>query len=158
VTRGGTSRSRKRVSGLQRPGERVPVKKGSGVQGFFWSTYSTFVLIFSNTNTKRNKRIASQASRESFPKMSGRGRGFRGKHSGRGRGSKKKSSDPHKNPKKSLQDYVYYLGSPKQASDFTTTTEYIINYIRRMFTQGNDIANNLEERKEVTMMDFMPVL
>jgi hypothetical protein len=90
--------------------------------------------------------------------MSKRGRGFCGKHSQRGRGSKKNNSDPHKNPKKSLQDYVYYIGSAKQASDFTTTTEYFINYIRRTFTQGNDVANTLEVRKEVTMTDFMPVL
>jgi hypothetical protein len=58
-------------------------------------------------------------------------------------------------PKKSLQDYVYYIGSAKQASDFTTTTEYIINYIRRTFTQGNDIANALKTREEVNMTDFM---
>jgi hypothetical protein len=88
--------------------------------------------------------------------MSRRGTGFRGKHSGRGRGSKNSSSDPHKSPKKSLQDYVYYIGSAKQVSDFLTTTEYIINYIRRTFTQGNDIANALETREEVNMTDFMP--
>jgi sulfatase maturation enzyme AslB (radical SAM superfamily) len=38
------------------------------------------------------------------------------------------------------------------------TTEYIINYIRRTFTQGNVIANALETREEVNMTDFMPVL
>lgn len=117
-----------------------------------------YTYIFQHKHKKNTKRIVSQASREAFPKMSGRGRGFRGKHSGRGRGSKKSSSDPRKNPKKSLQDYVYYIGSAKQASDFTTTTEYIINYIRRTFTQGNDIANALETREEVNMTDFMPVL
>jgi hypothetical protein len=108
-------------------------------------------IYISNTNTKRNVK-------RSLSKDEGRGRGFRGKHSGRGRGSKKNSSAPRKNPKKSLHDYVYYIGSAKQASDFTTTTEYIINYIRITFTQGNDIANTLETREEVNMTDLMPVL
>jgi hypothetical protein len=68
--------------------------------------------------------------------MSGRGRGFRGRFSGRGKGPKQ-AKQQGKNPKKSLQDYVYYIGSAKQASDFTTTTEFIINHIWQTFAQGS---------------------
>jgi hypothetical protein len=69
------------------------------------------IYIFPTQTPNRIRRIASQVSREAFLKMSRRGRGFHGKHSGRDRGSKKNFSDPHKNPEKSLQDYVYYIGS-----------------------------------------------
>ena len=42
--------------------------------------------------------------------------------------------------KKSVNDYNYYLGSSKQASDYETTTEYLINHIKKVFDYGNDIG------------------
>ena len=72
--------------------------------------------------------------------MSGRGkRGNRSrdqKRDGFGRGNGK----PKPNPKKSVEDYVFYLGSSKQASDYETTAEYLINYIQETFDYGEDIA------------------
>jgi len=85
--------------------------------------------------------------------MSGRGRGRGGR--GRGRGPYRgrfsnKPKKPKEDTKKTLKDYSYYVGSSKQASDFETTTEFVINHIKKTFTQGQDIAESLEE---LTMLD-----
>jgi hypothetical protein len=47
--------------------------------------------------------------------------------------SKKLSGAPKKETKKSVNDYNYYLGSAKQASNYEMTTEYLINYIVKTF-------------------------
>ena len=59
--------------------------------------------------------------------------------------STKSSGMPKKETKKSVNDYNYYLGSAKQASDYETTTEYLINYIVKTFEYGNDIGQALRE-------------
>ena len=46
--------------------------------------------------------------------------------------------------KKSVNDYNYYLRLAKQASDYETTTEYLINYINKVFNYGNEIGTVLE--------------
>jgi hypothetical protein len=88
--------------------------------------------------------------------MSGRGRG-RGNGRGRntsGRGGRNSNSNDgsnkssnYKPTKKSLSDYTYYLGSAKQAADYETTTEFIINHIKKTFNFGNDIGTSLENLK-----------
>ena len=45
--------------------------------------------------------------------------------------------------KKSIEDYSFYIGTSKQASDYEITSEFIINYIKRTFQHGNDIAESL---------------
>jgi hypothetical protein len=52
--------------------------------------------------------------------------------------------------RKSLNDYNHYIGSATQASDYETTTEYVINYIKKTFDYGNDIGTEL---KELTPID-----
>jgi Reverse transcriptase (RNA-dependent DNA polymerase) len=103
--------------------------------------------------------------------MSGRGRG-RG-NNGRGRfqssarnGTTTTTStggnykNHHKPSKKTLSDYIYYLGSAKQAADYDTTTEYILNHIIKTFTFGNDIATALsdENGNDYDMSQHKPVL
>ena len=34
--------------------------------------------------------------------------------------------------KKGIEDYVFYIGSNKQASDFETAREYILNHIKTL--------------------------
>ena len=83
--------------------------------------------------------------------MSGRGeRGSRppagrggGRSSGRSRRFQSNKKPEVKNKKKSLSDYSYYLGSSSQASDYETTTDYIINYIKKTYSDGKDIADAL---------------
>ena len=80
---------------------------------------------------------------------SGRGQGGRAK----GRGFNRRRSNNNKKPKKekkSLKDYNYYLGSSKQASDFESTTEFIINHVKKTYNHGRDIAEAL---KTLELMD-----
>ena len=91
--------------------------------------------------------------------MSGRGRGRtggHGRHSGRGHDNKKGSTN--KTTVKTVKDYMYYVGSAKQAADYETTTDYLINYVRKTFTFGNDIGTVLETLEEFDITKFKPVL
>ena len=99
----------------------------------------------------------------------GRFQGRRGNNGGRGRGrstrpsygsssSSKKTSTSDKTKRKSLSDHVYYVGSAKQASDFVTVTNYLINYIRKNFKKGNDIALALETYTETDFTARQPQL
>ena len=78
--------------------------------------------------------------------MSGRlpFRGGRGRfgHGGWG-GSGKGHGNTAKTAKKKLEDYTYYVGSNRQASDYEITTGYIINYIKMTYEEGYDIAEAL---------------
>jgi hypothetical protein len=42
--------------------------------------------------------------------------------------------------KKTLQEFQYYLDSSKQASDYRSTTSYLINQFKKTYTYDNDIA------------------
>ena len=83
--------------------------------------------------------------------MSGRGggRGFQASR-GRGRGSRNYDSTRYKTQEqcKSLQDYVYHIGSAKQASDYVIVTKYLLNHICKTYTFGDDIANALETQTD----------
>jgi hypothetical protein len=72
---------------------------------------------------------------------------------GRGYSQKDKATK-----RKSLEDYVYYIGSAKQASDFVTITKYLINEIAQTFEYGNDIAQSLEARTKLDIDTYMPEL
>ena len=83
-------------------------------------------------------------------KSSGRGNsGFRKK--GKGNGKDKKPT-----ARKGLSDYQYTVGSAKQASDFVTVTNYLVNYIRRTYVKGEDIANALENLEDVDLKAEAP--
>jgi hypothetical protein len=91
--------------------------------------------------------------------MSGRGSGGgRGHYKARGRGGNRASMAGKPQHKKGVGDYIYYLGTAKTATDYEKTTEYLINYIRKTYTQGNDIATALEDLKEFDLNDQKPKL
>ena len=69
----------------------------------------------------------------------GRGRGGRG---GRGKGRSSTWNKPA-HSKKSVEDYFFYVGSNKQATDYELTSEFVLNHIKKTFDQGNDIAEAL---------------
>ena len=95
--------------------------------------------------------------------MSGRGRGGRGFYrggGGRGRGGNRgRGSGSHNKSKaaetkrSTLKDYVYYIGAAKQSGDYAIITEYIINYIRKNFSHGDDIATTLETETDLDPND-----
>ena len=53
---------------------------------------------------------------------------------------------------------MHYVGAAKQASDYITVTNYLINYIRRTYEQGRDIAKALEDLKHIDFDQHAPVL
>ena len=89
-----------------------------------------------------------------------RNRGGRGnKYNSKKKKSNKDSSKSSTSTKrKTLADHIFYVGSAKQASDFVTVNNYIINHIRRTFDKGNDIATALEEEKEIDLSKYAPQL
>jgi hypothetical protein len=93
--------------------------------------------------------------------MSGRGRGRgsaggHGRNSGRGRENNKSTQNkPHK---KTLGDNMYQIGSAKQAADYETTTEYLINHIKKTFNFGSDIGTALEKLEQFDINKFKPIL
>ena len=72
---------------------------------------------------------------------------FNNRTNGRGRGGGRTTrfTNRKENPKKkkTLEDYYFYVGSSKQASDFETIYEYLVDYIKRTYNRGNDIAESL---------------
>ena len=96
--------------------------------------------------------------------MSGRGstrsRGGRGQGQGRGfnRNRRKFSNKNPDKERKSLKDYNYYLGSSKQASDYKSTTQFIINHIKKTYNHGKDIAEALKRLEPINQEDWAPQL
>ena len=58
--------------------------------------------------------------------------------------------------KKSINDYNYYLGSAKQASDYEATTEFLINHVKKVYDYGNDIGTALENLEPVDLTQWKP--
>lgn len=57
-----------------------------------------------------------------------------------------------------LADHVYYIGSARQASDYITITNFLINYIRNTYERGDDIAIALEEGEDKSFDNLRPRL
>jgi hypothetical protein len=58
--------------------------------------------------------------------------------------------------RKVLSDYIFYLGSSKQASDYEVVSQFVINHICKEFTNGEDIGDALESRSEVDFDAYKP--
>ena len=85
----------------------------------------------------------------------GRGNGGHG-NQGRGRArssttSSRRSASGNMTARTSLTDYIYHVGSAKQAGDFVTVNNYLVRHIKRTFDMGKDIGAALEE---LTPIDF----
>ena len=77
------------------------------------------------------------------------GRGGRGR--GRGRPTPIKT-------KKSVEDYFFYVGSSKQASDYEVTAEFVVNHIKKTFERGNDVAEALRTLSKAQTNAWEPTL
>jgi hypothetical protein len=63
-----------------------------------------------------------------------------------------------KRKRKTLADYIFFIGSTKTASEFEIVSQYVINHIRKEFTNGEDIGEALETRQEVDFDAYRPTL
>ena len=46
--------------------------------------------------------------------------------------------------KRRIEDYLFYVGTSKQALDFEISSKFIMNYIKHTFKRGNDIVESLQ--------------
>jgi hypothetical protein len=74
--------------------------------------------------------------------------------------SYQKTNAPQARPmvKKELKDYMYFLGTAKQVSEYESTTLFIINHVKKGFEFGNDIASALDKLKEFEVSKPKPDL
>ena len=86
------------------------------------------------------------------------GRGGRSSNYNRNKNNSSTSKSSAVKIKKTLADHVYYVGSAKQASDYVTTTNFIINHIKKQYDHGEDIAFALENLNERDLTKFQPML
>ena len=60
--------------------------------------------------------------------------------------------------KKTIEDYYFYVGSSRQASDYEITAEYVINYIKKTFDRRNDISEDLRKLDKTQTDTWKPKL
>ena len=77
---------------------------------------------------------------------------------GNGRNEKNASKRDDSFKKKTLQDYMFDVGNPQQASDYLTTCLFVVNHIRKTYEYGSDIAMALEEMTPYNMDQHKPKL
>jgi hypothetical protein len=84
---------------------------------------------------------------------------YRGSKPGRG-GKKPQQNAPSKDvkKKKTIEDYYFYVGSSKQASDFETTSEFLVNHVKKTFDRGNDVAEALRTLVKQDTNNWKPTL
>ena len=90
--------------------------------------------------------------------MSGKGR-FIKKGQGKGKSQAKGGNSNATGTTKRKQfvtDFSYYLGSAKQASDYETATEFLINHIKKLYDYGNDIGTALENLEAIDTSVWKP--
>ena len=60
--------------------------------------------------------------------------------------------------KKTLEDYIFYIGTNKQASDFELIREYIINHIKKTYEYGHDVCESLRTQAKINVNSWRPTL
>ena len=60
--------------------------------------------------------------------------------------------------KKTIDDHYFYVGSSKQASDYETTIEAIINHVKMTYDRGVDISKALRKMELEDTDLWMPTL
>ena len=82
-----------------------------------------------------------------------------GQSAGRGRGRPrgKTTGNSSTSKKKTLRDYIFYIGSAKQASDYVSVHNYLLNHIQRTYEYGDLIGNALEQGTELDLQAIKPI-
>lgn len=57
---------------------------------------------------------------------------------------------------KSIEEYIFHVGTARQASEFPKTSKFIIGHIRETYKNGADIAKALEKRADVDFSTVVP--
>jgi hypothetical protein len=76
-----------------------------------------------------------------------------------GRGNRNNNKDSKAtSKKKTLEDDYFYVGSAKQASNYKSAADFIINHIKKEYKRGRDIAESLRELKKPDTDTWVPKL
>ena len=77
-----------------------------------------------------------------------------------GQGFNMKNNDGRQNAstKKTLQDFIFYIGNEKQSSNYENTALFVINHIKKYFDRGNDIAETLLKLEYEITDNWNPIL
>ena len=65
---------------------------------------------------------------------------------------RQKNNNKNKNlskKKKSLEEYIFYTGTNKQASDFELTHKYILNHIKKTYDYVHDVSESLRTQIKI---------
>jgi hypothetical protein len=87
--------------------------------------------------------------------MTGR---FGNRKSGRGGRGRGRGGPTQTKTKKTAEDYFFYVGSSKQASDYEITAEFVVNHIKKTFDRGNDIAEAIRTLTKIDTSMWKPTL
>ena len=60
--------------------------------------------------------------------------------------------------KRTFDDYMFYVGTTKQALDYESSAEFIIHCIKTTFTRGNDVSESLRTLTEFDRKQWRPTL
>jgi hypothetical protein len=85
-------------------------------------------------------------------------RRFRNRKSGRGGRGRGRGGPTQSKIKKTVEDYFFYIGSSKQASDYEITAEFVVNHIKKTFDRGNDIAEAIRMLTKTDTSLWKPTL
>ena len=72
--------------------------------------------------------------------------------------SKPKANTSSTSSKKTLEDHKYDIGSAKNASEYISTTKFLIQRIATTFLEADDVATALRDGKEFNLDAKKPTL
>ena len=74
------------------------------------------------------------------------------------RGKTNKSSATTITKKKTLADYIYNTGSARNASEYISTTKFLLNHIQITMEDGDDVVQALQAKQEFDHKSIAPAL
>jgi hypothetical protein len=83
--------------------------------------------------------------------MTGR---FGNRKSGRGSRGRGRGGPTQTKTKKTVEDYLFYVGSSKQASDYEITAEFVVNHVKKTFDRGNDIVEAIRTLTKIDTFEY----
>ena len=78
-------------------------------------------------------------------------------HGGRVRG-RGRSTPTKIHTKKSLENYLFYVESINQASDYEIMSEFVFNHIKKTFVYGNDVSEAFQKRVKADTYFWKPTI
>lgn len=80
------------------------------------------------------------------------------KENGKASRGHKTNNTTNKEKVKSIDDYIFQIGTARQASDFPKTSKFIIGHIRETYKNGADVGAALEQREDFNFKTVVPAL